>query len=229
VSSGERVPSVASASLRATRDALHAVCEHVLAAALYAETGHIGLRVVPGGFATPPFGADAKVITLGAEHLTVADRAGTRSGSYPSVRAAAQLAGIEPGAPRSVYTPATPLHPDDALQVDVDSAAAIIDWYVRVSHALDAFAPDSSQTLWPEHFDLAIRRGDCNFGGLAGDGTIPEPYVYVGPPFVPDGDAYFTQPFGAARTWTQTPTPELISAFFAEGARHAAELGVAST
>ena len=34
----------------------HALAEHVVAAALYAETGRIGLRVGPGGFSTPPFG-----------------------------------------------------------------------------------------------------------------------------------------------------------------------------
>src|SRR6185312_9399657 len=104
---GKRVRAIASA-----RDTLHAVCEHVLAAALYAETGHIGLHVVPGGFATPPFGPDQRVITLGADHLTVTDRRGTRSGPLTTGRAAAELAGVAPAAPAAVYSPATSLDPD---------------------------------------------------------------------------------------------------------------------
>jgi hypothetical protein len=210
--------------LATTRDALHAVCEHVLAAALYAETRHIGLRVTPHGFATPAFGPDDRVITLGARHLTVTDRGGTRSGPYPTLRAAAQLLGITPGLPAGIYPPATPLLPDAPLEVDPAVAAAIIGWYTRVSEALLTFAPDSKQTLWPEHLDVAIRREECNFGGLAGDGTIADPYVYVGPPSVPAADPFFTEAFGAARSWTQTPTAILIAAFFADGAQHAAEL-----
>lgn len=209
----------------ATREALHAVCEHVLAAALYAETRHIGLRVVPGGFATPAFGADDRVVTLGAERLTVTDHNVTRSGPYPTLRAAAQLVGIEPGLPAGIYPPATPLLPDAPLTVDTAAAAAIIDWYVRVSDALSTFAPDSQQTLWPEHFDVAIRRDECNFGGLAGDGTIADKYVYVGPPSIPAADPFFTEPFGAARTWSQVPSAALVTTFFADGAQRAAELG----
>jgi hypothetical protein len=218
---------VRSGDVAATREALHAVCEHVLAAALYAETRHIGLRVVPGGFATPAFGADDRVVTLGAERLTVTDHSGTRSGPYPTLRAAAQLVGIEPGLPAGIYSPATPLLPDSRLTVDPAAAAAIIDWYVKISEALSTFAPESRQTLWPEHFDVAIRRNECNFGGLAGDDTIADPYVYVGPPSTPAADPFFTEPFGAARTWSQAPSAALVEAFFAEGARRAAELAAA--
>ena len=214
--------------LAATRDALHAVCEHVLAAALYAENKRIGLRVVPGGFATPPFGPDGRVITLGPDHLTLTSSEGSRSGPYPTLRSAGELVGIEPGAPASVYTPATPLTPDAPLRVDIEAASTIIDWYVKVSGALSAFAPGAPQTLWPEHLDVAIRQNDCNFGGLAGDATIAEPYVYVGPPSVPAQDPFFTKPFGASRTWSEAPTPDLIAVFFADGARRAAEVGLAS-
>jgi hypothetical protein len=215
--------------LAATRDSLHAVCEHVLAAALYAETGRIGLRVGADGFTTPEFGPDGRIITLGADHLTVTDRKGHRAGPYPTLRAAGELVGVEPGAPRSVYTPATPLALDAPLAVDLASARAIIDWYVNVSVALTTFSPDAPQTLWPEHLDVAIRQNDCNFGGLAGDTAIAEPYVYVGPPSVPAHDPFFTEPFGAARTWDQTPTSELLGAFFAEGAQRASALRAAGS
>lgn len=213
-----------SGDLATTRDALHAVCEHVLAPALYAETRRIGLRVKPDGFATPPFGPEGRVITIGAECLTVTDRTGTRSGPYPTLHAAAQLVGNEPGLPAGVYPPATPLTPDAPLAIDATAASTIIDWYAKVSEALSSFAPGSEQTLWPEHFDVAIRREGSNFGGLAGDGTIADPYVYVGPPSIPVADPFFTEAFGAARTWIQTPTVSLIAAFFADGAQRAVEL-----
>jgi hypothetical protein len=213
------------ADLAATRDAMHAVCEHVLAAALYEATGHIGLRVTPAGFATPKFGPDDRVITLGADRVTVTDRAGTRSGPYPTLRAAAQLAGIEPGLPEGIYPPATALVADAPLAIDAGPAGALLDWYAKVSEALAGFAPDSPQTLWPEHFDVAIRRDDCNFGGLGGDGGIAGPYVYIGPPSVPAADPFVTEAFGAARTWTETPTVASIRDFFAEGAQRARELG----
>ena len=208
----------------ATRVALHAVCEHVLAAALYEVTRRIGLRVSTGGFETPPFGADDRVISLGASHITVTDRFGSRSEPLTTLRAAATFAGIEPGAPADVYNPATSLDPDALLAIESQAAEAIIDWYARVSGALQAFAPGSRQTLWPEHFDVAIRQDDCNFGGLAGDSAIAEPYVYVGAPSVPPADPFFTVSFGAARTWTQVSESEQIAAFFAEGARRAEEL-----
>ena len=211
--------------LAATREAMHAVCEHVLAPALYEATGRIGLRVTPAGFATPTFGPDDRSITLGPDRLTITDRAGSRSGPYPTLRASAQLAGIEPGLPEGIYAPATALIPDAPLGIDAVAARALLDWYGKVSEALSGFAPESPATLWPEHFDVAIRRGECNFGGLGGDGAIADPYVYVGPPSVPAADPFFTEAFGAARTWTQAPTVSLIRDFFALGAQRARELG----
>lgn len=206
-----------------TRVALHAVCEHVLAAALHQATGHIGLRVSADGFATPAFGADDRVISVGAGRITVTDRRGTGSEPLTTLRAAARFVGIEPGAPAAVYSPATSMDPDAVLAIKSQAAEAIIDWYTKISSALKAFAPDSRQTLWPEHFDIAIRKDDCNFGGLAGDGAIADPYVYVGPSFVPPADPFFARPFGAARTWMQAPGAVEIAAFFAEGARRAHE------
>ena len=41
------------ARLAATRDGLHRVAEHLLAAARYAASGEIGLIPAPGGFRTP--------------------------------------------------------------------------------------------------------------------------------------------------------------------------------
>ena len=53
-----RVP----AQLAATRAGLHQVAEHILAAALHAETGEIALMPSTGGFRTPPFGSDHRFL-----------------------------------------------------------------------------------------------------------------------------------------------------------------------
>ena len=50
----------------------------------------------------------------------------------------------------------------------------------RGHDALIAFAPAETPVLWPEHFDVAIRVQDVNFGVSPGDGFIEEPYAYVG-------------------------------------------------
>ena len=60
-----------------TRESLHALAEHVLCAARYHAMGRIGLQVVEGGFATPPFGDDRPSdATLWPEHFDVGIRAG---------------------------------------------------------------------------------------------------------------------------------------------------------
>src|SRR5450759_2593086 len=95
-----------------TLESLHALAEHVVAAALYAETGRIGLRVGPGGFTTPPFADDRR--TVGVDHvdLVVAFAKRTRRAHLSTLGGAAHLAGVAPGAPVSVYTPATVCAPD---------------------------------------------------------------------------------------------------------------------
>ena len=51
----------------ATREALHALAEHVLAPARYRADGHIGLVPTPGGFGTPTFGEGERVRVEGVE------------------------------------------------------------------------------------------------------------------------------------------------------------------
>jgi hypothetical protein len=54
-----------------TRESLHTLAEHVLAAARYHAIGRIGLTVVEGGFATPPFGDDQRTIGVEGTDLVV--------------------------------------------------------------------------------------------------------------------------------------------------------------
>ena len=61
------------ARLAATRDGLHRVAEHLLAAARYAASGEIGLIPAPGGFRTPPFGPDGRFLAVDGTELVVGD------------------------------------------------------------------------------------------------------------------------------------------------------------
>lgn len=217
------------ASYPATRMALHAVAEHVLAAALHRATGRIGLRPTPGGFGTPPFTADGTVrqIRVDGVELVVTDGAGDRRAPLESVAQAAAFVGTTPGAPASVYSPATPLEPDAPLAVDPDAAAIIHGWFRSTGAALDRLREEhadrgpSIAQLWPEHFDLAITLDKVNYGGSPGDADHDEPYAYVGPwnPEDLDGELR-NEPFGASRSRRSLRSVDDILAFFSVTRAH---------
>jgi hypothetical protein len=215
-----------------TRESLHALAEHVLAAARYHAMGRIGLQVVPGGFATPPFGDDHRTIGVDGTELVV--RAGGQERRTPittTLRAAGEFADVEPGAPSDVYKPATPCDLDARLMVDAGAARRLADWYALGDAALRRLrleiADDqpSDLTLWPEHFDMAIRAGEVNYGASPGDTQILKPYLYVGPTgldLAATGDRFWNQPFGAAITWDDVRSVEDAAEFFRRGRQHAA-------
>lgn len=218
-----------------TRDALHAVAEHVLAPVRYRVDGHIGLRPTPGGFGTPEL-PDGEVVRVEGSDI-VHERSGEeRRAPLTTLRAAAEFVGVPVGAPANVYTPATTLDPDAALAVDAPAARALADWYA-LAHMCLAEAcglhPDtapSSRQLWPEHFDLAMDLGDeaagtrATYGASPGDDTIAEPYLYVSPwdPARKTGP-FAEHPFGAASAYAAlvaAPEPERAAvAFFDSAAR----------
>jgi hypothetical protein len=214
---------MADDSFAQTYLSLRILGEHVLAPTRYAAEGHIGLTVVPGGIATPPFGEDQRTVSLLAGELTVSVGGEVRTAAITTVRAAAAFVGVTPGAPTNVYTPSTPCDLDTPLPFDQGEFGRIAEWYALVADALTTFAaevaPDSpaAATLWPEHFDIAIRTEDINYGGSGGDSSVTTPYVYVGPrsdilPSTPTET--WNQPFGASRTWTEvTGTPEVLEFF----------------
>jgi hypothetical protein len=210
-----------------TRLALQSVAEHVLAPALHAATGHIGLRATPGGFGTPwidGVGGGRRRLRVDGTDLVVEVGDGARRAPLTTVRAAADQAGIAPGAPAGVYPPATPLVPDAPLSLDPAAAHLLADWYALVDDALGALSaeagPDqaSAVQLWPEHFDLATSIGEVNYGGSPGDAGHDQPYLYVGPwsPPTPDG-GYWNEGFGASLAVDQVPDAEGALAFFRRG------------
>ena len=219
-----------SPQLAETRESLHALAEHVLAAARYHAVGRIGLQVVPGGFATPPFGDDQRAIGVEATELVLRMGGQERRTQITTLRAAGEFAGVEPGAPSDVYKPATPCDLDVPLLVDADAARRLADWYALGDGALRRLVLETAQdqpsdlTLWPEHFDVAIRAGEVNYGASPGDGQVPEPYLYVGPTgldLATTGDSFWNQPFGATVTWRDVRSVEDAVEFFRQGRQHA--------
>jgi hypothetical protein len=167
--------------LARTREALHAVAEHVVSPARVKATGNeIALEAAPRGFGTPRFPDGGRVTVSQAElHVEGGDGA-LRHAPLTSLRAAARLAGLE----------ADDLS-DDPLGIDPAAADFLGVFFAFAWGALErlrADAQDPSEIhLWPEHFDVAFDAGDeaagtrATYGASPGDEQHPEPYLYVGP------------------------------------------------
>jgi hypothetical protein len=111
---------------------------------------------------------------------------------------------VRPGLSGS-YSPASPPDPDAPLEGDPDAAAFLAGWFALGDAALRRFTEQAGgpqePVLWPEHLDLGVTVGAVNYGCSPGDGTIGEPYLYVGPHAGPPArDDFWNAPFGAAVT-----------------------------
>ncbi len=200
--------------LESTRTSLHAIAELLLAGPQYVRSRSIRLRPSPGGFATvaPP---DVRV--LGTD-LVLADRSIPLDGRR--VADVASEAGLTPRRLNEVYADGSGLGEDHVLRIEADAARQIADGFQRGTQALAVFAPGTEQTLWPEHFDLAITLDEVNYGISPGDTHLAVPYAYVGPPSPRELDGTFwNAPFGAALPLTQVDD---LEAFFSEGRSRAA-------
>jgi hypothetical protein len=203
-------------SFRSTRAAVHTLAEHVLCAARYAAVGRIGLTPVADGIATPPF--DGRIVGLRSVDLVDIDAGGERRRPVTTLRSAGEFFGVLPNVP-PLWTPSTSGDHDAVLDIEADAVAALAAWFALASDALAAVHPGVSQTLWPEHFDLAITVDGATYGGSPGDATHMEPYLYVTPPGdpVPDGDRRFwNEPFGASLAYGRITSERAAAAFFAE-------------
>ena len=184
-----------------TRRSWHGLAELVLAGPQHRRSGTIRLRIVEGGFATvkdPQLSvAGDKVGDVAVDGLTFAE--------------VAERLGVDVGAPKGVYGDGSGVQADE--RINVPDAAELGAAFNRGDKALRAFAPDQTPVLWPEHFDVGITVGECNYGVSLGDGTIDEPYAYVGP-WTPRTGPFWTESFGAARRLRDLDD---IAAFFAEG------------
>jgi hypothetical protein len=202
--------------LAVTRRSLHGVAELVLAGPQYRATGKLRLGVVPGGFATilaPGLRVDGGQVAGPAGAAVAID------GRTP--RALGAELGVAAGRPEGAYEGGSGVDPDETLSLDAVRAGVILGALALGHDALVAFAPAETPVLWPEHFDVAIRVRDMNFGVSPGDGFIAEPYAYVGVASAPAGDSFWNAPFGAAVPLRDLPDALAVVGFFAEGRERA--------
>jgi hypothetical protein len=196
----------APATLVATRYALHALAERVIAPARQAANGKIGLRFTRGGFGTPFFGADAQVRVAG-ELLVVQQGERERAEPIVSLAQAAALIGAQL-LPDGIAGEDA----DGELGVDAAASAVLGEWYgfgasvlEELRAGVDDEAEPSRVQLWPEHFDLSVELGAqdagkrAGYGASPGDERHPEPYLYVTPwSEQPDGDLWRATAFRGA-------------------------------
>jgi hypothetical protein len=177
-----------------TRAAWHALAEHVVARARYDSNGKIGLRYTRRGVGTPWFrhrDRDAQVRIEGT-NVVVHEDGATKSAPVTTVAAAADLAGVDPGAPEEVYAPATTLEPDASLVLDTRSVEFLGAWFGFAASVLEQLRAEADPVdepsrvqLWSEHFDLSVDLGDeragrrGTFGASPGDDVDRDPYLYV--------------------------------------------------
>jgi hypothetical protein len=213
----------------ATREALWALACYAISPARKARTGRIGLRPSGDGFATPPFDDGTRIAVRG-DRLRIEPGAEV---AITTVRAAAELLGIELSSDPGVGHDLPPFSPDAILAVDAEASRWLGAWYAFGSRHLDRLEAElapglvSEAQLWPEHFDLAVVvdvGGGANVGFSPGDGAVPEPYVYVGPHDTSrlEGE-FWNAPFGAVLRQTELQAAadpdQLTTTFLDEGRR----------
>lgn len=222
----------------ATVHQLRRVATHILARARFQSSGRFSLRVTPGGFGTPEFGADHRRVRVSGTTLVVeSDAEGNATTATKAIDGAtmarlAHVARVGLSSPLHVGHDTPPIgqlaEPIrlDAPTVDVvcrwfGAAAGILD---RVALAMQTTGSPSLVRIWPEHFDVAVdvqaRVGvRVNLGASPGDAFIGEPYLYVGPwsDARPGGAPYWNAPFGAARPASSLATADDAYGFLMEG------------
>jgi hypothetical protein len=204
-------------ALAPTRESLHRLAEHVVAPARHAVSGRIGLRPHPGGLRTPEFGDSATVVAVELDELVVRSAHGERRTRVTTLRGAGAFVGMVPGAPASVYSPATPCDLDAPLVLDRTAMRVLADWYLLGADVLRRWAvgvaaddPSEAQ-LWPEHLDLAMVAAGVNYGFSPGDEHVAEPYAYVGPHGGPPvQDEFWNASFGAVRRIGEVPSAAAV-------------------
>lgn len=175
-------------TLVATRRVLHRIARETVSPARQEVTGKIGLRAIPGGFGTPPFG-DGRKVGVAGTWLVSKERG--------EVVSRTPLAGVDSGA---------------ALFI-ADWFAFGADLLRELRGIAGASAEPSMIQLWPEHFDLAVELGSSDhratYGFSPGDDEHREPYAYVSPWRAPEpGPLWNATTFGGA----ELPYAELLAA-----------------
>ncbi|MGD9989956.1 hypothetical protein [Pseudonocardia sp.] len=194
--------------LTTTRRSLHGVAELLLAGPQYRSSGTIRLQVTAGGFGqvAGPLRVQGAALVWEGDQVPLGG----------TIRDLAMWAGVEAGGPDGLYSDGAGVDLDEALSVDPAEADVIHGWFALGDAALRTLDGDADPVLWPEHFDLAVAVDRVNYGVSPGDASLAEPYAYVGPWEVPDGD-FWNAPFGAFRTMAELPDAGALADFFRAG------------
>jgi hypothetical protein len=178
------------ATFVATRGALHAVAEQIVAPARAAATGdQFSLVAAVGGFGTPRLPGGGCVRVDGLELVVEGGDGEEKRAPLTSLKESA--AGV--GLPDAGLAEAS-LELDSASAVVLAAAYQLGDSVLRAFFA-EALPPAEAteNQLWPEHFDIAIEHGNeqngerATYGLSPGDADHAEPYFYVAP-WVPPSD-----------------------------------------
>jgi hypothetical protein len=212
-----------SATYEATRSALHAVAESLLAGPQQRRSGTIRLAVTADGFSTLPIDDDVRRIRVVDTAIVVDTAHGERrTALHGTLGSIAGEVGLDLVAPRGVYTVVSDDGPSTPVTVDADALTTLVDSLARGDGALrrvgtlEAGESAPEPVLWPEHFDVSITIDEVNLGVSPGDGFLAEPYAYVGP-LRPRAGAFWNQPFGAARRLSELPDVDAVAAWFELG------------
>ena len=192
---------------------------------------------MPGGFGTPAFGADHRVIRVSGRLLVVEStdhEATTRSIAIEgsSVAELAAFAGVDLNTEFDVGHDTPPIGDVNArLTFDGEYANSLGEWWGLGLRAIDAViaelpaasAPGRAR-VWPEHFDLGVDVGAAdgtriNLGASAGDDFSDECYLYVAPWGTerPGDQSYWNAPFGAVLARSHVPGATEACMFFRAG------------
>ena len=203
----------------AHRNAVHALAEHVLAAARYRAEKRIGLLPTAGGFGTPVYGAEEEQVRVDGVELVHRRGADESRTPITTLGAAAEFVGIPLGAPMEVFTSTTSTDRDAPLAVDDKAASTLASWFEMANDALTMLVTDVPIQLWPEHFDLATEVGRVDTGTRAtvgaspGDAVLAEPYLYVGPwESARKAGRFGEYPWGAALPFSRVVGDDAVAA-----------------
>lgn len=213
--------------LAATRHALHAIAEGLLAAPQYRAAGTIRLAARAGGFATTRRYEDVELVAVeGTDLLVVRADGELRLPLSGSCGELASAAALPLGRLDDLYAGSVRPAASTRVEVDADAAAILAVGWDLGDRALRTFAGEvttapPAPVIWPEHFDVSVSLDDINYGVSPGDGTVPVPYAYVAPA-TPLTGPFWNQPFGAARPLADLPDQAAVAEFFRTGRKLAA-------
>ena len=177
-----------------TVDALHRLTVYVISPAQRLVNGEIILRSLPGGFGTYEFG-DGTVVRIDGARPGRRRRPRPRRAPITTLRAAAELAGIEPdvGQADQFDVPAA-RRPRRAAARRRAAVADLADWYALVTGVLETLRaeagpaddaqPPCGSGRSTSTRDRPGRRADGQrgtYGGSPADGHHAEPYLYASP------------------------------------------------